>query len=88
MRKRWSYDDEIMVCELYFRLTNGEIRLRNPRVTEAAALMERSAGTLCMKLQNFVFLDPDQKVQGRRGWRTPVLRVARSGRNFRGTVRR
>ena len=66
-RKHWSYDDEVIVCELYSRLHDNEMHSRNPRVIEVASLLDRSVDTVCMKLQNFVFLDPDQSARGRRG---------------------
>ena len=57
IRKRWSDDDRILACGLYFALLNDEMCLGNPRLVELASLLGRSPDTIHMKLRNFVFLD-------------------------------
>ena len=57
----------MVVCALYHGIPFGQMHHRNPRVIEIARLLQRSPGSVAMKLVNFASIDPAQRSRGIRG---------------------
>ncbi len=66
-RRDWSRDELLVVINLYQQLTFGKLHARNPAVIELARRLERSEGSVAMKLSNFASLDPALKLRGIKG---------------------
>ncbi len=61
---RWSREEMILVFNLYFKLTYGQMDHRNPQVQELANIMGRSSNSVAMRLNNFAACDPMLKARG------------------------
>lgn len=66
-RKQWSEFDRLIVLGLYCELPFGKFHRHHPRIIEAAHKLERSPGSVAMKLSNFASLDPVITGSGRKG---------------------
>lgn len=55
---RWTRDEMILVFNLYFKLSYGQMDHRNPKVQELAKIMGRSENSVAMRLNNFASCDP------------------------------
>lgn len=66
-RKNWSEFDRLIVLGLYCELPFGKFHYRHPRIIEVAQKLERSPGSVAMKLSNFASLDPVITGSGRKG---------------------
>ncbi len=64
---RWTRDQMVIACGLYFTLPFGKMHKGNPAIMEIARLMGRTPSSLAMKLVNFASLDPVHKSRGVRG---------------------
>lgn len=62
--KPWSRDELIVVCNLYFSLPFGQMHSRNPAVVAMARALDRTPGSVAMKLVNFASLDPAHQSRG------------------------
>lgn len=62
--KPWSRDELIVVCNLYFSLPFGQMHARNPAVIAMAKALDRTPGSVAMKLVNFASLDPAHQARG------------------------
>lgn len=61
---RWTREEMILVFNLYFKLTYGQMDHRNPRVQELAKIMGRSENSVAMRLNNFASCDPMLQARG------------------------
>ena len=61
--RRWSREELLVVLNLYGKLRFGRFHSRQPVVVEVAEKMQRTPGSLAMKLSNLASLDP--KLQAR-----------------------
>lgn len=66
-RKNWSEFDRLIVLGLYCELPFGKFHQHHPRIIEVAQKLERSPGSVAMKLSNFASLDPVITGSGRKG---------------------
>lgn len=67
--KPWSHDELMLVCNLYLSIPFGKMHARNPAVIAMARLLDRTAGSIAMKLVNFASLDPALQARGISGLR-------------------
>ena len=66
-RKSWTADEVKMAIVLYCKLPFGQLHSRHPEVMALAQLLERSAGSVAMKLCNLASRDPAITATGRKG---------------------
>ncbi len=64
---RWTREHALIALNLYGKLPFGQFHHNNPVITDVAARMGRSPGSLSMKLSNFASLDPVQRARGIKG---------------------
>jgi len=62
--RAWSWDELILICNLYFSIPFGQMHSRNPTVSALAQALGRTPGSIAMKLVNFASLDPAHKARG------------------------
>lgn len=67
MRKNWTDSDQILALNLYHMLPFGRLSETTPEIKALAAQMERTPGSVSMKLCNFASLDPVIYESGRKG---------------------
>jgi HNH endonuclease len=60
----WSRDELIVACNLYFSLPFGKMHARDPAVVALAKALNRTPGSVAMKLVNFASLDPAHQARG------------------------
>jgi HNH endonuclease len=65
--RRWTQREAMLAYRLYCELPFGRLDQRNPRVIELAHLLDRSPGSVALKLVNFAHLDPALRARGIRG---------------------
>lgn len=65
--KSWKTDEIKLAIALYCKLPFGQLHSRNPQVIALAQLLERSPGSVAMKLCNLASLDPAILESGRKG---------------------
>ena len=61
---RWTRDEMILVFNLYFKLSYGQMDHRNQQVKDLASIMGRSENSVAMRLNNFASCDPMLKARG------------------------
>ena len=61
---RWSRDEMILVLNLYFQLSYGQMHHRFPAVQELAQLMGRTDNSVALRLNNFAACDPFLQSRG------------------------
>lgn len=66
-RRAWTRDETLLAMNLYCRLPFGKQHARNPEVVKLAEAIGRTPGSVAMKLNNFTWLDPDERLRGVRG---------------------
>jgi predicted restriction endonuclease len=66
-RKKWTRDELIVVFNLYCSIPFGQMHQRNPVVLEMAQKLDRTPGSVAMKLVNFASLDPAETERGIKG---------------------
>lgn len=67
LRRRWTRDELLLALHLYQRLPFGQQHERNPRILELAEALDRTPGSVAMKLNNLTSLDPEELARGVRG---------------------
>jgi predicted restriction endonuclease len=67
MRKNWTDSDQILALNLYHMLPFGRLSETTAEIKALAAQMERTPGSVSMKLCNFASLDPVIYESGRKG---------------------
>jgi putative restriction endonuclease len=63
-QRLWNRDELLLVINLYCKLTFGQMDGRNPSVIQLAALLNRTPGSVALKLANFASLDTSLKQAG------------------------
>lgn len=66
-RRAWNREQTVLVMNLYCRLPFGQQHSKNPQVVALAEALDRTPGSVAMKLNNFTSLDPDEKKRGVHG---------------------
>ena len=64
---RWKRDELLVALNLYHKLTFGQLHARQPVIISLAQKINRSPGSLAMKLCNFASLDAALKMRGIKG---------------------
>jgi len=67
MAKTWTSDELLVVLGLYCQLPFGQFHSRNPLVQQVATHLQRTPGSVAMKLSNLASLDPIITGSGRKG---------------------
>ncbi len=67
--KRWTRAELLIVLNLYHKLNFGQMDQRNPAVMDLAEKLERTSGSVAMKLGNLASLDPALQLRGIKGLR-------------------
>ena len=67
MPKRWTEQEQILALNLYHLLPFGRLHERAPEIIALAKLMDRTPGSVAMKLCNFASLDPKIIAKGKKG---------------------
>ena len=62
--RRWSREELLVVLNLYGKLRFGQFHSRQPVIIEVAEKMQRTPGSLAMKLSNLASLDPKLQARG------------------------
>lgn len=65
--KKWSERELMTVLGVYFRLTFGQLNQTNSLIQQVAGRLERTPGSVAMKLSNIASLDPAITGTGRKG---------------------
>lgn len=60
----WTRDELILAFSLYSEIPFGKIHMQNPKILELARLLDRTPGSVSMKLSNFARLDPALQARG------------------------
>lgn len=63
----WTRAELIVAFKLYWQLPFGRLHQRAPEIVRLAALLDRSPGSVAMKLVNIASLDPAITANGRKG---------------------
>ena len=62
--KAWTREELYLAVNLYCKLPFGKMHSRNPEVIALAEYLNRTPGSIAMKLVNFASLDPSLKQKG------------------------
>ncbi|WP_339343895.1 HNH endonuclease [uncultured Alcanivorax sp.] len=65
--KQWTEDELMMVLGVYCRLTFGQLSQTNRLIRDVAERLDRTPGSVAMKLTNIASLDPAITSTGRKG---------------------
>lgn len=63
-RNNWSEEELVQVLFLYCRTPLGKMNSRNPEVISLSQRINRTPGSISLKLGNFISLDPKHKAKG------------------------
>ncbi|WP_104748094.1 HNH endonuclease [Helicobacter cetorum] len=66
-RRIWTYDEFLVVFNLYLKLLFGKMDARNSQVIEIAKLINRTPSAVAMRLCNFASADPYHQQRGIKG---------------------
>jgi putative restriction endonuclease len=65
--KLWTRDELILALNLYLKLPFGKLHSRTPEIIHLAKIMDRSANSVAMRLNNFANVDPFHQKRGIKG---------------------
>jgi len=65
--RRWTRDELLVLLNIYEKLPFGQFDQAQPVIRDIATRLDRSAGSVAMKLCNLASLDPVVKARGRKG---------------------
>jgi putative restriction endonuclease len=63
----WTHDELVIAMNLYCKLPFGQLHERNPVIIALATILDRTPGSLAMKLCNLASLDPVHAARGVKG---------------------
>jgi len=63
----WTREEHILAFNLYSQIPFGTIHIHNPKIKELSRRLDRSVGSVSLKLANFARLDPSLQRRGIRG---------------------
>lgn len=66
-QRLWSREELILALNLYCKLSFGQMHERNPEIKELADLINRTPGSVSLKLVNFASLDPGLQARNIKG---------------------
>ena len=67
MAKAWTRDEVLIALNLYCQLPFGKLHQGNPLIIKVAEMLDRTPGSVAMKLSNLASLDPEITTSGRKG---------------------
>lgn len=67
LRKPWTRNELLVLLNLYEKIPFGHFDQDQPVIRDIAERLDRSSGSVAMKLCNFASLDPAVKARGRKG---------------------
>lgn len=67
MARLWTHDELLLALNLYFTLPFGQYHQGNREVQALAQVLDRTPGSVAMKLSNFASLDPYHEARGIKG---------------------
>ena len=67
IRKKWTSEELLILLNIYDKLPFGQFDEDQKVIQDIAGRMERTPGSVAMKLCNFASLDPKVKARGRKG---------------------
>lgn len=67
MARKWTRDEEILAFSLYCKIPFGQIHAHNHSVVSLANILDRTPGSVSMKMCNFARFDPALQSRGVRG---------------------
>jgi len=86
IRKNWGREELIVALNLYLKLPFGKLDARTKEVIELARLLDRTPGSISMRLNNFASVDPyhqQRGIGGLPGGRKQVLPIWEEFKNKR-----
>lgn len=57
-RRLWTRDELILALNLYLKLPFGKLHSGNPDIIHLAQIIDRTPGSVAMRLNNFASVDP------------------------------
>jgi putative restriction endonuclease len=63
----WTREELILAINLYCKIPFGKIHQRNSEIIHLASLINRTPGSVALKMVNFASLDPSLKARGIKG---------------------
>lgn len=63
-RRLWSREELILAFNLYLKIEYGKIHDQNPDVIQLGKLIDRTPGSISMRLANFASIDPFHQERG------------------------
>jgi len=63
-RRQWTRNELLVAFNLYCKLPFGQLHSRTPHIIELSRLLDRTPGSVAMKLVNFASLDPTHQGRG------------------------
>ena len=66
-RRNWTKNELILAFNLYLRLPFGKMHSRNKEIIHLAKLIDRTPGSVAMRLTNFAHIDPFHQARGVKG---------------------
>lgn len=66
-RRSWTENEIVSALALYYQIPFGAIDENNPAIIELARVLDRTPGSIALKLANLASLDPTIIASGRRG---------------------
>lgn len=63
-RKLWTRDELVLALNLYLKLPFGKLHSGTPEIIHLANIIERTAGSVAMRLNNFANVDPYHQQRG------------------------
>ena len=63
-RRLWTRDELILALNLYLKLPFGKLHSGNPDIIHLAQIIDRTPGSVAMRLNNFASVDPYHQQRG------------------------
>lgn len=63
-RRLWTRDELILALNLYLKLPFGKLHSGTPEIIHLASIIDRTAGSVAMRLNNFASIDPYHQQRG------------------------
>jgi putative restriction endonuclease len=77
--KHWTKEELILALNLYLKLPFGKLHSRSPEIINLARLIDRTPGSVAMRLNNFASVDPYHQQRGIGVYRVAENKLNRYG---------
>ncbi len=74
-RRLWTRDELILALNLYLKLPFGKLHSNTPEIIQLAKLIDRTPGSVAMRLNNFASVDPYHQKRGISGLKGGLKQV-------------